>query len=92
MALDKDVLGKNISDALKASNPNSGGMTSAESADMEAKWKIVADEMIKYFKANMDINLAAADIPVGPGTFANGGGPVTGVGSSNAVLLSGKIQ
>lgn len=92
MALSKDVLGANISNALKAANPNSGGMTPAEAADMEAKWKIVADEMIKYFKTNMDIDLAAADIPVGPGSFLNGAGPVTGVGASNAILLVGKIK
>lgn len=93
MALNKTDLGKKISDALQAANGNSGGMSAPEKASMQAKWEIVADEMIKYFKTNMDIKLIAGDIPVAPGTFKDSlSAPITGSGASTAITLSGKIE
>lgn len=94
MALNKTDLGKKISDALQAANPNTANMTAPEKAEMQAKWEIVADEMIKYFKTNMDINLSAGDIPV-PSTgliSASPGSPVTGSALNGPTLIAGRIQ
>jgi hypothetical protein len=92
MAMDGDRLGTAIKNAFQALNGNSGGMTPAEVAQMEAFCQALAKEIVKEIKDHADIVLAAADIPVGPGSFANAGGPVTGVGASNAVTLSTKIK
>lgn len=91
-AMDKVRLGTALKAAVLALNPNAGGMSGAETAQLQAYMEAIADEIIKEIKANADIDLPVGQIPVGPGSFANGAGPVSGVGSSNAVLIQGKIK
>lgn len=66
-------------------------------ADDAATLKKFADAMAKafidYVKENADIELAAADIKVDPGSFKDSlNAPVTGVATIQAVTLSTKIK
>lgn len=92
MSLDKDRLGTALWNRIKA---DAGGYTPAIGPVQDAQglliWKGIADEIIKEFDVHADIVLAAADIHVTPGTFANGAGPVTGQGEIAAVTLTGKL-
>ena len=92
MSLDKDRLGTALWNRIKA---DSGGYTPAIGPVQDAQglliWKGIADEIIKEFDVNATINLLAADILVDPGTFANLGGPVAGVGSIQSATLTGKL-
>ena len=68
MALDGNILGQTIADAIMAQTP---GFDAAEQAILETNWKIIATAIISHFVANGVII---------PDTFNVGGTPVTGTG------------
>lgn len=93
MAMNKDRLGDAIKAAVLALNGSSGGLTGGEHSQLQAFCRAIANEIIEEIKNNADIDLQAADIPVDPGTFANGAGPVLGTGTSQAILIpAGRIK
>lgn len=91
MALNKDRLGDNITDALEAEFSET--LTPASDTLMRKYWKIVADEIIKEIKQHGDIKLLLGDIPILPGTFKDSTmTTITGVGENDAVTLEQKIE
>lgn len=93
MALDKDRLGTAMKNAVLALNPNAGGMSGGENAQMLAYMKAIANEIINEFKNNGDIVLTAdITIPAAGLISASPGSPVTGSALNAPVTLSSKIQ
>lgn len=94
MSLDKDRLGSALWTRIKSvAGPYTPGIGATEDAQGELIWKAIADEIIKEVKTNGAIHLLAGDIPVNPGTFKDSlVQPITGVGSSQGVTLTGKIE
>lgn len=67
--------------------------TADDSATLQKFCDAVSKAVINHIKNNADIDFAAADIPVSPGTFKDSlSVPITGKGVSDAVVLSGKIK
>lgn len=92
MAMDGARLGTAIKNAFMALNPNGAGMTDPEKAAMEAYAQAIAGCVVDEIKDHADIQLAANDIPVLPGSFANAGGAVSGTGGNSSITLSTKIK
>lgn len=92
MSLDKNRFGAALWARIKVeAGPFTPGIGATQDAQGLQIWTAIADEIIKEFDINADIVLAAADIHVTPGTFANGGGPVTGQAEIAAITLTGKL-
>lgn len=68
MALDGNVLGQAIADAIMAQTP---GFDAAEQAILETNWKIISVVIVAHFVASGVII---------PDTFNVGGTPVVGTG------------
>jgi hypothetical protein len=93
MAMDKDRLGAAIKAFIDSTNPNAGGLSSGEQAELLAFCTGIGECIINEIKNHAQINLQAADISVTPGTFANGAGPVTGAGVNAAgTVAAGRIS
>lgn len=94
MPLDKDRLGNAIVDRILTF----AGIapTGTDETTYRNMWKAIADEIVKEFAVNADLVLLSGDIPVNPGTFVENnptpGTPITGVGTSQAVTLTGRIE
>lgn len=71
MALNGNLLGTAIKDALIALNPDSGSLSGSEEAELEDYWQAIANEIVSHFVANGVII---------PDTFNVTGVPVTGTG------------
>lgn len=71
MALNGNVLGTAIKDALIALNPDSGSLSGSEETTLESYWQAIASEIVSHFVTNGVII---------PDTFNVGGTPVTGTG------------
>jgi hypothetical protein len=94
MALDKDRLGNAIADRILTFAGYA--LAGADDARLRELCKAIADEVIKEVKNHADLDLEAGDIPVDPGTFVENNPvpatPITGVGTSQAVILPMRIK
>ena len=90
MALDKTRVKTAIVDRIEADY--SITFDPAQRIQAEKIWNLVVDEIFKEIKTYGELQLLAQDINVDPGTFTAGITPVTGVGTSQAVTLTGRIE
>ncbi len=75
MPLDKDRLGDKIADALIAEDGLQ--LNAADEATMRVKMKIIADEVIKEFKANGLVTITSVSgVTPGPGVSGPGTGSI----------------
>lgn len=92
MALDANVMGSAIAATIQSFKPAAGAKVTE--SQLEQMWQAVSADIINHFKANLDIEFSAADIPVpGLGLLDSTGGAVTGQ-AENAPTgpLNGKIS
>jgi hypothetical protein len=83
MAMDKDILGQAIADAVAAAFP---GLAAGEKAKLVAAWKTVADAIIVHLKARMVVQSNVSVTSVS-GVLAGGGvsGPGSGSSTSSSI-------
>jgi hypothetical protein len=87
MALNTTV----IKNDLKAKMQAARGAAS-DSAQLDLICQVFADWLYDQLTLNADVQIQAGDLTVAPGSFANGGGPVGGVGEVNPATLITRIK
>ncbi len=91
MPMNGSTMGSEVVDAIVAASPGYGALSPAEQAKVLAFWQAICGAIVLHIQTNAKLNFLAADISVTPGTFANGGGPVAGLGANAAVVEKGNI-